>query len=141
MIDCGLCPRFYTEGDSRCPGCGGPNFSEKHPSCSILNCCYKMKELEVCSLCNEFSCEKYADIVKIEQDSFVTHKKMFPNLEFIKNNGINTFINEQKIMSKTGKYWYVAGEWFIITINANSYTIITAHKNKLRSVECLKKLL
>jgi len=22
-IDCGLCPRFYTKGDSVCPGCGG----------------------------------------------------------------------------------------------------------------------
>jgi hypothetical protein len=29
---------------------------------------------------------------------------------------------------KKGKNWYVSFENYIITINANSYTIITAHK-------------
>jgi hypothetical protein len=38
-IDCGLCPRFYTKGNSACPGCGGLNFKEKHPSCGVLTCC------------------------------------------------------------------------------------------------------
>jgi hypothetical protein len=23
-LDCGLCPRYYTIGPSRCPGCAGP---------------------------------------------------------------------------------------------------------------------
>jgi hypothetical protein len=31
-IDCGLCPRFHTNGPSACPGCDGDNFHEKHPS-------------------------------------------------------------------------------------------------------------
>jgi len=31
-IDCGLCPRFHTTGTSACPGCGGLEFKEKHPS-------------------------------------------------------------------------------------------------------------
>ena len=31
---------------------------------------------------------------------------------------------------KTGKNWYVSSENSIITINAYSYTIITAHKKK-----------
>jgi hypothetical protein len=30
---------------------------------------------------------------------------------------------------KKGKNWYVSGKGFIITVNAHSYTIITAHKN------------
>jgi hypothetical protein len=30
---------------------------------------------------------------------------------------------------RKGKNWYVSGKGFIITINAHSYTIITAHKN------------
>jgi len=30
---------------------------------------------------------------------------------------------------KKGKNWYVSGKGFIITINAHSYTIITAHKS------------
>ena len=99
-IDCGLCPRFYTDGDSRCPGCGGPNFNEVHPSCGILNCCFKKHKLEVCSLCKEFPCDKYKDKEKVEKDSFVTCKKIFKNFEFIKTNGINVFIKEQKVRIK-----------------------------------------
>ena len=30
---------------------------------------------------------------------------------------------------RKGKNWYVSGKGFIITVNAHSYTIITAHKN------------
>ncbi|MDR1083874.1 MAG: DUF3781 domain-containing protein [Deltaproteobacteria bacterium] len=29
---------------------------------------------------------------------------------------------------RRGKNWYVCGEWFYLTINAQSHTIITAHK-------------
>jgi hypothetical protein len=96
-IDCGLCPRFYTEGNSRCPGCAGPKFSDVHPSCPILNCCYKKNKLEVCSQCNEFPCEKYKDKDKILKDSFVTHKKIFENHDFVKKYGLNEFIKVQKI--------------------------------------------
>ena len=31
-------------------------------------------------------------------------------------------------ISKTGKNWYVCNEDVVITVNASSYTIITAHK-------------
>jgi hypothetical protein len=31
-------------------------------------------------------------------------------------------------ITRKGKNWYVAGEWFVLTINASSHTIITAHK-------------
>ena len=53
-IDCGLCPRFYTQGSSACPGCGGKDFAEKHPSCGYLTCCSVKRNLEVCAQCNEF---------------------------------------------------------------------------------------
>lgn len=33
-------------------------------------------------------------------------------------------------ITRTGKNWYVRGNGFVITINAHSYTIITAHKEK-----------
>ncbi len=46
-LDCGLCPRYYTVGTSRCPGCCGPDFFNKHPSCSFITCCVKKKDLEV----------------------------------------------------------------------------------------------
>src|SRR5215469_1380412 len=86
-IDCGLCPRFYTEGDSKCPGCFGPNFSEKHPPCSFATCCVKNHNLEVCGQCIEYPCKKFKD-KNIEKDSFVTHKKMLENHDYIKRSGI-----------------------------------------------------
>jgi hypothetical protein len=95
-IDCGLCPRFYTKGDSSCPGCGGLNFKEKHPSCGFLTCCVIKNGFEVCSDCNDFPCKRF-DSEKDGFDSFVTHKKVFSNLDFIKSNGIDLFIDKQKI--------------------------------------------
>ncbi|MBN1916055.1 DUF3795 domain-containing protein [Candidatus Dojkabacteria bacterium] len=93
-IDCGLCPRFYTKGRSRCPGCGGSKFSSKHPSCSILTCCVKKNNFEVCSECNQFPCSKMRDWDK--GDSFVTHKVSLSNLKLIKNQGIDKFLKQQR---------------------------------------------
>lgn len=92
-IDCGLCPTYYTTGPSKCPGCGGPNFSTKHPSCSILTCCTKSNGFETCADCNKYPCEKLKSWDKA--DSFVTHKVSLQNLYEIKQNGINPFINQQ----------------------------------------------
>lgn len=95
-IDCGLCPRFYTSGNSACPGCGGLNFKEKHPSCGFLTCCAINNKLEVCAECQDYPCMRF-DSVKNGYDSFVTHKKVFVNLSYIKANGIAPFIDQQKI--------------------------------------------
>lgn len=98
-IDCGLCPRFYTRGDSVCPGCGGLNFKNKHPSCGFVTCCVIKKGLEVCSECNDYPCERFAK-EKSGYDSFVTHSKVFANLDFIKSDGIDCFLDQQKIRIK-----------------------------------------
>jgi hypothetical protein len=94
-IDCGLCPRFHTKGDSVCPGCGGLNFKAKHPSCGVLTCAIKNR-FETCADCNDFPCRRF-DSESTGYDSFVTHKKMFSNIESIKVNGIGQFIEKQKI--------------------------------------------
>jgi hypothetical protein len=95
-IDCGLCPRFQTQSNSACPGCGGYNFKEKHPSCGFLTCCVIKKGLEVCSDCKEYPCKRF-DSERTGYDSFVAHKKVFFNLDYIKNNGISHFLAQQKI--------------------------------------------
>ncbi|MCL1927820.1 MAG: DUF3781 domain-containing protein [Treponema sp.] len=55
------------------------------------------------------------------------------NLDLETNNVVgwckNRIKNAAKII-RNGKNWYVYKGNSIITINANSYTIITAHKNK-----------
>ncbi|NCU31664.1 MAG: DUF3795 domain-containing protein [Candidatus Moranbacteria bacterium] len=93
-IDCGLCPRFHTKGDSACPGCGGLNFKEKHPSCGFLTCCVIKNGLEICSDCNDYPCKRFDSEID-GYDSFVTHKKIFANLDNIKLNGIKQFIENQ----------------------------------------------
>jgi len=95
-LDCGLCPRYYTQGPSRCPGCCGPDFFSKHPSCSFVTCCVKKKNLEVCADCNEFPCPKFGSEGENSYDSFITHRKTVFNLNFIKEKGIERFIEQQK---------------------------------------------
>jgi hypothetical protein len=103
-IDCGLCPRFYTKGDSACPGCDGPNFKQKHPTCGYVTCCVIKNGSEVCSECKDYPCNRF-DSEKYGYDSFVTHKRVFPNLDFIKKNGMDSFINQQQTRMDILKYF------------------------------------
>jgi hypothetical protein len=81
-LDCGLCPRYYTEGPSRCPGCAGPGFFDKHPSCSFITCCVKKKGLEVCAECADFPCAKFKSEEEYNRlagsPSYPSYKKVFP---------------------------------------------------------------
>ncbi len=95
-IDCGLCPRYHTKGNSACPGCGGLHFKDKHPACGYLTCCAVKKGLEVCSECHDYPCKRF-DPEKEGYDSFVTHRMVFKNLSFIKDNGIEAFTEGQRI--------------------------------------------
>jgi len=90
-LNCGLCPRYYTEGTSRCSGCAGEGFSEKHPPCGLLSCCQR-KDIEYCYLCDEYPCKKYegADL----SDSFITHKNQFHDLDKAKRIGIDAYMAE-----------------------------------------------
>ena len=96
-IDCGLCPRFYTAGDSRCPGCGGEGFDAVHPPCAVNKCCVDKHGLEICGQCAEYPCRRYEDTEKIERDSFVTHKRIFQNHDRVRTGGIDAFKAEQNL--------------------------------------------
>ena len=104
-LDCGLCPRFYTVGHSRCPGCAGPNFFNKHPSCSFITCCVKKKNLEVCAECSDFPCSKFKSDEEYQKwqgsSSYPPNKKVMTNLNFIKKNGIEKFIKQQRSRIKS----------------------------------------
>jgi hypothetical protein len=98
-LDCGLCPRYYTTGKSRCPGCSGPGFSEKHPSCSFITCCVKKRNLEACGECSDFPCSKFKSESEYQlvkpSSSYPPYKKLMPNQHFIKKQGIELFIAQQ----------------------------------------------
>jgi hypothetical protein len=94
-IDCGLCPRYYTDGASRCPGCGEKfEFEQKHPSCGILNCCVKKNGFEACAECAEFPCGKFSWTANIK-DSFVTHRAAMGNQKLIAETGLPAFLEQQ----------------------------------------------
>ena len=90
-LNCGLCPRYYTVGESRCPGCAGVGFSEVHCSCSMLGCCER-KGIEYCFLCEEYPCPKYEGVDL--SDSFITHKKQFRDLDKAKEIGMEAYAEE-----------------------------------------------
>lgn len=98
-LDCGLCPRYYTSGPSRCPGCAGPDFFNKHPSCSFITCCVSKRDLEVCAECPDFPCPKFKGDEEYQQlkesASYPSYKKVISNLNFIKEHGVEKFIEKQ----------------------------------------------
>ena len=90
-LNCGLCPRYYTEGSSRCPGCAGEGFSEVHPSCGILSCS-QHKGLEYCFECEEFPCKKFDKWG--DTDSFITHRNYLADMVKARENGIEAYKTE-----------------------------------------------
>jgi len=92
-LNCGLCPRYYTDGASKCPGCAGCGFSEVHPACGVLSCCQR-KGLEHCFSCESYPCSRYdgADLY----DSFITHKNQFSDMNRAKTMGVEAYETELK---------------------------------------------
>ncbi len=99
-LDCGLCPRYYTDGPSRCPGCGGPDFAEKHPSCSFITCCVKKHGLEACGECAEFPCSKFKSEEEYSKvplsSSYPPYWKVLSNQRLIQKKGIKEFVALQR---------------------------------------------
>lgn len=88
-LNCGLCPRFHTDGDSRCPGCGGEGFAAKRPSCGVLTCARRHGGLEYCYLCEEYPCKKYEGAALC--DSFISHRNMRSDFERARQSGIQAY--------------------------------------------------
>ena len=93
-LNCGLCPRYHTEGTSRCPGCCGPDFWQKHPSCGFITCCVKQRQLETCAQCADWlGCHRVARNLDAAKyiDSFISYRPLPDNFAFIQKNGIKEF--------------------------------------------------
>ncbi len=94
-LNCGLCLRYYTEGTSRCPGCCGKDFWEKHPACGFITCCVKKRHLETCAQCVDWAgCERVAKLLDSakHRDSFISYKPLAANFAFIQKKGIEEFV-------------------------------------------------
>ena len=92
-LNCGLCPHYHTAGTSKCPGCAGEGFLEKHPTYGLLTCS-QHRGIEYCYLCEEYPCKKYdgADT----SDSFITHKNQLKDNDNANRIGIEAYQTELK---------------------------------------------
>ncbi len=93
-LNCWLCPRYHTDGTSRCPGCAGEGFSLKHPSCGILSCCQR-HGVECCCLCGEYPCRKYER--DNSYDSFISYKNQSADLGKAKDIGLEDYMAELNV--------------------------------------------
>jgi hypothetical protein len=91
-LNCGLCPRYHTDGASQCPGCGGPDFYLKHPSCAVITCNAKHDRVEYCFQCSAFPCKKYE--ATSAQDSFITYRHVLADFKKAKHKGIEAYKKE-----------------------------------------------
>ena len=70
-LNCGLCPRYHTNGSSRCPGCRGPRFGGLHPTWPIIRCSERHGHVQYCHECGSYPCERYQETPPT--DSFITY--------------------------------------------------------------------
>lgn len=91
-LNCCLCPRYRTTGSSRCPGCGGVDFYEKHPVCGIISCSNKHDGVEYCFQCKEYPCARYTR--QNNQDSFITYRHVPMDMDIAKTNGLESYIDQ-----------------------------------------------
>ncbi len=85
-LNCGLCPMKL---GGYCPGCGG---GPGNQTCSIARCSLSHGNVEYCTECPEFPCEKYDGAE--QYDSFITHQCQMRDLERAKNIGIVAYNEE-----------------------------------------------
>ena len=92
---CGLCPRYQSKAASRCLSC---HLGEQHSYCSVYRCCVTRRGHFTCADCDEVPCERLLRVLGVEEelDSFLSHKPALPNLNRIREVGLETYLEEQK---------------------------------------------
>ncbi len=91
-LSCRLCPRYHTDGSSRCGGCKSP--FRMGAGCPFVTCAVKKKGIELCTDCAEGeTCERWTRHRELSKtiDSFVCYQKLQDNVMFIKSHGIRAF--------------------------------------------------
>ena len=91
-LNCGLCPRYNTQGASKCPGCGGTDFHLKHPSCAVITCSKKHGQVEYCYQCSAYPCERYSRMG--EKDSFMSYRNVLSDFDKAKSGGAEKYTTE-----------------------------------------------
>lgn len=96
-LSCRLCPRYHTDGESKCRGC--KTESRMGAGCSFITCALKKKRIEFCWDCEEKACcEKWKNhrAAGKKVDSFKCYQKLEDDIAFVQKNGITVFEKIQK---------------------------------------------
>ena len=95
-MNCGICKYYYREKNN-CPGCNGPddNKSKYLLDCKIVKCdIRKNNESGFCYECPDIPCTRLKNLDKRYSSKY--HMSMLENLNFIKENGIDAFLEKEK---------------------------------------------
>ena len=95
-MNCGICKYYYRE-KMTCPGCRGPdeNKSKYCIECIIKNCdVLKKNNSEFCFDCSNIPCKRLKNLDKRYRTKY--HMSMLENLDYIKENGIELFLDKEK---------------------------------------------
>jgi len=97
-LSCVLCPRYYTDGTSRCWGCKTP--SRMGAICPITNCALNKKGVEFCWKCGESqSCPRWGKLRDFgkQHDSPKCYQTLEDDIAFIQQHDVAEFRIKQQI--------------------------------------------
>ena len=95
-LSCRLCPRYHTDGPSRCGGCKSE--SRMAAGCPFITCAVKHRGIEFCWDCHEAdSCERWAAHREAgrERDSFTCYAALEENIAAVARKGLKSFAKDQ----------------------------------------------
>ncbi len=96
-LSCRLCPRYQSEGESRCFGC--KTESRMRAGCPFITYAVKKKGIEFCWDCEVGAiCEKWKKHMESGKlhDSFKCYRKLEEDISFVLKNGVYAFERSQK---------------------------------------------
>ena len=94
-MNCGICMAYLRE-KNKCPGCRmiGIDTSVSRARCRIKKCEELLKnKLDFCYECSEFPCERIKHLDKRYRTKYDMSE--IENLEFIRDNGIDKFLEKE----------------------------------------------
>jgi len=94
-MNCGIC-LAHLRKDRKCPGCLGKDTdkSTSRITCIIKNCeTIKQNQSGFCYECSTYPCKRLKQLDKRYRTKY--SMSMLENLEFIKENGLNSFMEKE----------------------------------------------
>jgi hypothetical protein len=94
-LSCMLCPRFHTDGPSRCTGCKGA--SRMAAGCPFITCAVKRRGIEFCWDCEDSAtCSRWAGHRRLgrEHDSFVSYAGLEHDIATVQDAGFDALMRE-----------------------------------------------